>query len=71
MHTVVIFAADADTRTVNFRKPVDIVKLNAKLVLYPFAHFLAPAFRTDNALFKADLVFYPTFFDLLRKKQRI
>ena len=71
MDTPLIGAVDTDTRTVNFRQTVNIIKLDTKSLGNGLSHLLAPSLRAENAFFKMDLVSYAPLVYPLRKQQRI
>ena len=66
VHAAFVITAHSDTRTVNFRQAVNIVKLDAKLVGNAAAHFFAPALRADHALSQMDLILNAALGDFLR-----
>ena len=71
VHAAVVLTGDSDTGSVYLGEPVYVVELYAKLGRDAFAHFIAPAFGADNALFKTYLIRYPAFGYLLGQQERV
>ena len=71
VNAVMRVAADADARPVDLREPVDIVRLDAELLLDGTAHLLTPALRADDALAQVDAILDAARLDGLGEQQRI
>ena len=72
VHTAVIFAVYTDTRTVDFGKTINVIEFYTEFCCDSLTHFVAPAFRTDNALFEFYFILADTsFLYFLGKKKCI
>ena len=71
VHAVVGVAGNADARAVHLGEAVNVVNLDAQLVLNAVAHLLAPALGADDALLQVNLVAQVALGDLLGEKQRV
>ena len=71
MHAAFVVAAHADAGAVDLGEAVDIVELDPQFRGDAAAHFLAPAFRADDALFEMDLVADAAAGDFLRQQQSV
>ena len=71
MHTRIFITADSDTRSVNLRQTIDIIKRNSKLPFNVFAHLLTPTLGTKNTFLQIQLIADSSFIDFLRQKQCI
>ena len=72
VHAFVGFVAvDSYARTITFCESINIEKFNAKYALNAFAHFVAPAFRTDYTFLEFYVVFQATCFNLFCKQKGV
>ena len=68
---MMLFAGDADARTVDLGQAVDVEDLDTQFVGDALAHLLAPTLGADNALAQVELVAQAALLDLLGQQQRI
>ena len=50
-------AVNADTRTVDFCQPIDVIQLDAEFLADVIAHLFTPPLRANHALFQVNQVF--------------
>ena len=71
VHVLALAAVDADAGAVDFGQAIDIIELDSQDTADTFAHGLAPALASDDALFEHDLVPDTALFNLLCQKKGI
>ena len=67
MHSTIMFTTDCNSRTIDFCKSINIIKLNAKFICNSFSHLVSPAFRTNYSFFKFNLISNTSLGNFFRK----
>ena len=71
MHAIVLVARNANARSIDFGKTVDVEDLDAQLGFNTMAHLFAPTLGTYNALLQSKLVADAALGNCLGKEQSI
>lgn len=71
VHTCLLAALKGNTGTACLRQTVDIVRLDAQLLLNILPHLLAPCLRAEDTRFQLNLVPQSPLMDALRQKRGV